>query len=182
MDEVGSWLDQLRSHVRSHPEAQAVDLYKFLHQGVLGPGHMISDRESARGVLHREIAGLQCTESPQGAGESLLEALDPDGQVLRVHLRPFLAAGGHPDSLAEAFIRSASAFDPVTGQERLVRLWRELLPGLAGLLQDPGGLDSLDTALRDAGYPMVRHSEAYRSAYSPAYRVVLRRELPLPGD
>ncbi len=179
MDDDGAWLELIRKHIHSHPEAEAVDLYKFLHQGVLGPGHMIANRESATGFLYKELADLPLSV-PAGEGwEGLFEELDPRGDVLRVHLRPFLAAGGDPDSLAEAFVRSASAFDPKTGQDRLVQLWKRLIPELTGLLPDRANLESLDTELREAGYPMIRHSEAYRRAYSPAYRVVLRREMLL---
>lgn len=191
MEQDAEWLGILRAHRTSHPEAEATDLYKLLHQGVLGPGHMIEDRESAVSFLHREISGLRSAVPESGAPDPLFEQLDPGGEVFRVHLRPFLAAGGDPDSLAEAFIRSASAFDPDAGHGRFVLLWKRLLPGMAALLQEqagfypgfsgsaPGraGLDTLDARLAEAGYPAVRHSEAYRRAYAPAYRVALRREL-----
>jgi hypothetical protein len=41
--------------------------------------------------------------------------------------------------------------------------------------------EELDAYLKEyqkAGYPMVSHSEQYRKAYSPAYRIVLKRVLP----
>ena len=42
-------------------------------------------------------------------------------------------------------------------------------------------LEELEDYLREyqkAGYPMVSHSEQYRKAYRPAYRIVLKRLLP----
>ena len=39
-------------------------------------------------------------------------------------------------------------------------------------------LEDYLTEYQKAGYPMVSHSEQYRKAYRPAYRIVLKRLLP----
>ncbi len=38
----------------------------------------------------------------------------------------------------------------------------------------PEELDAYLRTYAKAGYPMVSHSDAYRSAYAPAYRIILR--------
>ena len=44
----------------------------------------------------------------------------------------------------------------------------------AGLPSDhPVSLDAYLEEYREAGYPMVSHSEQYRRSYNPAYRIVL---------
>ena len=57
-------------------------------------------------------------------------------------------------------------------------LLRENLPAL-GFSFSPRDLADYLTAYAAQGYPMVSHSETYRAAYHPAYRVVLRSELPI---
>jgi hypothetical protein len=159
----------LADHLLRHPEAEATDAYKFLHQGVFGPGHMVSDRAAAARYLEGELASL----SSGDAFEPLCEPLGGDPSLVRIHLRPFVSAGHDPDDLVDAFVASANR---VTGSpeamdrvlESAIR-WLEA-DGQSGLATELG---RLRTELQPEAFPALHHSAAYRTAYHPAYRVVL---------
>jgi hypothetical protein len=160
----------LDEHLRRHPEAEAVDLYKFLHQGEFGPGHMIEDRAAAQRYLERELAGLE----KEREADSVCEALGGDPAMVRIHLRPFLASGFDTGELLDAFVASANQVsgDPETIAAALDRtaFWLRS----QGRDDLAGELEGLGAEFAGTGYPALHHSEAYREAYKPAYRVVLR--------
>jgi len=152
----------------SHPEAEAVDLYKFLHQAMFGPGHAVTDTNQAADALQSEIAGLG---SP-GVGEAWCDTLGGEPLLVRVNLRPFVANGFDPGALIKAIEATVNAVHPDPSQmgvalDLVVRwLASEKKQDLARALQDLG------RELKRQGYPAVHHSAAYRQAYRPAYRVV----------
>jgi hypothetical protein len=93
----------LRLHLDRYPLLQLEDLYKLLHQGVLGSEHAVTSPSGAREWLEREIAGLG-----PGPEEPLIDPISGDGRIARVHLRPFLAGGGDQEALLTAFVRTAN--------------------------------------------------------------------------
>jgi hypothetical protein len=159
----------LADELRLHPEAAAEDAYKFLHQGVFGPGHAIDDRQSAERLLDQEIAGL----APAAVEESLCQPLGGPTPMARIHLRPFLAADEDPHALLEVFVASAAA-----AAGSAADMDATLAAAVATLVKDgqwglAGELETLGSGLAAGGYPAVGHSERYRSAFKPAYRVVV---------
>lgn len=164
----------LRAHAARYPGLRLEDVYKLLHQAALGPAHAV-DGAAARERLAREVEALE-----EGPEEPLVDPLSPDGRLVRVHLRPYVAAGGASDELADAFVETARTWVPAVDQ--LARFC-----GCLGDLADAGGLAfpraevTAYMAAREAeGWPAVHHSAAFRTAWHPAYRVVDRALLP-PG-
>jgi hypothetical protein len=160
----------LSEHLQRHPEAAAADLYKFLHQGVFGPGHMIEDREAAARFLERELTGLDADRD----GEGVCEALGGDPVLVRIHLRPFLRSGIDTGELLDAFVASANRVkgdskDMADALDRAVSWLRT--HGRESLAAELARLRAEHEA---EGYPALHHSAQYRDAYDPAYRVVLR--------
>jgi hypothetical protein len=156
-----------------HPEAGPADLYKLLHQAAMGSEHAMTDTAGVRAYLTRELATMG-----QGAEEPMIDTIAPDGAIVRVHLRPWVAAGRSTDSLLAAFIATADAFQGDTA-----RLGRSL--AIAEQMIAAGGARFPVTTWRDlvqtqraAGYPAVHHSPEYGSAYNPAYRVVAGPLIP----
>jgi len=84
---------------------QIQDVYKLLHQAAMGSEHAVSNPESARGWLIRELA-----EMGEGVPEPLIDPISPDDEIVRVHMRPYVAAGYDPDLLLDAFIRTANEY------------------------------------------------------------------------
>jgi hypothetical protein len=156
----------LIAELSKRPAAEASDIYKFIHQTIFGPGHLIQDVEAAREYLDRELAGL----GPTRSGEVLREDLG-DGLV-RVNLRPFRDAKGSVEDLLRAMVLTAQATsgDGKRMDTRLAAACRLLeLRGKAGLAEE---LQSLAWLQAGKGHPALHHSKAYQLAYRPAYRVV----------
>ncbi len=163
------WERVVAAHLERCPLATAADVYKFVHQSVFGPAHFVPDPEQARAYLEREMAGLE--GGP--AAEPLLEELSDT--LVRVNLRPFLAAGGDGEALVAALVESARSVvgDPALMEARLAAAVRVL--ERLGRREDSAALAALARELAGRGFPAIEHSQRYRAAYRPAYRVVLRR-------
>jgi hypothetical protein len=83
--------DVLHAHIARYPAMQIQDIYKLVHQAAMGSEHAISSARGPRMWLERELA-----EMGSGPEETLIDPISGDGQIVRVHLRPFLARGGDP--------------------------------------------------------------------------------------
>ncbi|HVO35537.1 MAG TPA: hypothetical protein VMT21_08240 [Gemmatimonadales bacterium] len=155
------------AEVARYPELQPQDLYKLEFQAALGSAHFVRDTAEARTWLDREARTLG-----PGPAEPVIDTISPDGAIVRVNLRPYLAAGGDLGTLADAFVRTAHTFrgsrrrlrDYLACTERMARSGR--LPMVAA------ALERYFARMRRAGYPSPEHSARYVAAYHPAYRVV----------
>lgn len=164
----------LVAHAIRYPQWKVPDLYKLLHQGVMGSEHAVTDPGHARRWLEDELAHL----APSSIQEPLVDPISPNGAIVRVHLRPFSLTNLDPALLLEAFLQTASDYNGSTLD--LEHAWldardlcvKELLPF------SPQELDTFFTPIRKNGFPAVHHSETYEAFYHPAYRVVARAFLP----
>lgn len=165
----------LQAQLRRYPAMHIEDVYKLVHQAAFGNGHLITDAAEARGYLLSELDSV-----PADAREPLVEALSPDGSVVRVNLRPFKARGVDPQLLVDAMLASAPRLGP--RPEAFDKWWQEIVEAASrGVISfDPVALRSFAASKKAEGYPAIHHSAAYESRYHPAYRVVLR-ELAAPA-
>lgn len=143
-----------------YPLSQPQDIVKLLYQSEFGPAHAVSDPEAALRLLRKEYS-----ETSQEEGLPL-EYIG--GGYARLDLKTLDANGITPETAAEWFVKSAApAGDKGEFAAKLARLAEEpllamLMPELAGFI----------ARYVEMGCPAVHHSEEYRRAYSPAYRVV----------
>jgi hypothetical protein len=157
----------LGQHLQRYPRMELGDLYKLLHQAAMGAGHAVDDPAAAWRRLEAEAAQLG-----PGPADPIADPISPDGQLARIHLRPYLAAGRDLRELCDAFVESARVrpADP----DKLAKFC-----GCLGDLADAGGIpftraqvEAFMSEIAAKGYPVVHHSPGYREAYAPAYRVV----------
>jgi hypothetical protein len=168
VENVGNIMVAFGAHLETHPFAGADDLYKFLHQAVFGPGHAIPNREVAAAWMESEIEDLV----PPYDGEPGCEALGGEPPLVRINLRPFIASGGDSDPLLDAFVASANLERGSTRRMEVVLSLAVSYVQCAGRGELAPELKALTGRLAEEGYPAIHHSEAYREAYNPAYRVV----------
>lgn len=168
-----AWQRILAEQAGWRPLWQPQDMYKLAFQAALGSEHAAPDPAAARRWLEAEIAGLG--EGPQ---DPPLEQISPDGRLVRVNLRPYLASGGDREAMLAAFLHTA---DEWRGERALLHRYI----GWAVELAEAGGLSFPAAEARgflqrmaEAGLPAAHHSAGYREAYQPAYRVVMRTYLP----
>ena len=151
----------LLQHCARYPELTIQDLLKFLHQSVFGPGHLVDSRSGGLDALRAEAASAL----PRADIEPL------DGPYVRAHLG-LLTEGLSPETLWKVFVLSAQT--PSGTAEEL----EEKLSVLLALAKEgrlPFSQEEAEAAIdrwRGEGYPLRRHSDAFRAAYAPAYRVI----------
>jgi hypothetical protein len=181
IDAPPSWAVVLSMHLARHPVLETQELRKLVHQACCGPGHAIADAASARRRLHdearalrEELRGGRITHAP-GTGPAI-EPIAPHATMVRVHLAPLLDRDGALDALADAFLASAAMVPDHDADARraiiapvcdTIDAW---LHAHAPSLHRTWAADCAHWL--DAGCPPVPHSDAFRAAERPAYRVV----------
>jgi hypothetical protein len=159
----------IRAHVQRYPDMEILDVYKLLHQAAFGPGHAIQNQRAAREWLERE-SELYAPD----ASEALVENIHPDGVVVRIHLRPYLAAHGNLNDLLRGFIESSRA---IAGDPDSLAAWWAIFQklgggGTLGKRFDPRVI-ALEGRTHAAEYwSATQHSPIYERTYHPAYRVL----------
>ena len=159
----------LLSHLQTYPQLTLTDILKFLHQSAFGCEHLLADPSAATAYIEQEAK--HCIPH---SGE-MIE--DLDGDYCRVHL-DLLKNGISAQTFGKLFFLSAK---PVAdGRERLEEkliLLQEMTQ--KGLLPFSAKETAAEIAKwRAQGFPARHHSEAFRQAYHPAYRLI-RKEYAL---
>lgn len=151
-------LNYIKQHIARHPSAQLQDLLKMCYQAANGAEHLMNDAVQA--YFYEEIAAV-----PPRKGE-LCEPISE--QVCRVHLDVWKGRGLPAEWLYALFARSA-------WQRESIDSWLDAARRLM-----PQEREAIEAYRRDP-HP-VHHSEGYRAAERPAYRLVSRdlcRLLPI---
>jgi hypothetical protein len=112
--------------------------------------------------LERELADMG-----EGASEPLVDPISHDGNIVRVHLRPYVAAGHNPRDLLEAFIRTANNH---RGEAQLLeQYWQNAVTSAVFPVHE---MNVFFSTLKSRSFPAVHHSPEYERLYRPAYRVI----------
>lgn len=150
-------LTLLYTHLDTHPKAEIRDAVKFLYQACFGGGHMIPDPNVSYAYLCREAATLS-KDRTAAVWEDMGEYVRADLSVLEKIT---------PKMLNAMFV--ASAQNAPQDKSQFIRLLEQFVES------DYFEKDQKITYLRHysaSGYPAVHHSDAYRAAYTPAYRII----------
>ena len=159
---MSDWQSLFERQKSMYPQALLQDMLKALHQSLLGCGHLVEDE---KGNFERLLSEWETAEGPGPLSEPLTggfsrlhlraareEGLDP-GVVQRLFLLSSRIRTGREDAYKEALRDIENAVKngalPVTGHDRAV----------------------LEDTIARAPAPLS-HSEAFRRAYRPAYRVI----------
>ena len=158
--------ERIREHCRRHPDMQVRDLFKFIYQSAFGCEHMISSPETVTEYIRSEY---------QSCVKGCSEIIEPlAGEYSRVNL-DVLGCGMSSETLFYL-----SARQEVEGEDKL----RKMLAAAEDLIKRkeiPFAYDQFAEETekwRGNGYPPVHHSDAFRGAYHPAYRVISNRFIP----
>ncbi len=159
----------LIKYVQTYPLVHIQDVFKFLHQSAFGCEHMVSSAQAAMDNIQEESI-----RAVQGE-EMLVEPLD--GAYSRVHFS-CLKSGLSTQTFGKLFYTSAKEEqNGKTDLERKLAVADELVR--EGTL--PFDVCEFRQAVeqwRDNGYPSLHHSDAFRNAYRPSYRVIANRYVP----
>lgn len=159
-------------HLNRYPLVQPQDVVKLLYQECFGPGHMLHDIEGNQARLFCEWEQVAYDETadffePLGEkmGRLMLDAIPPDdGDMVHLVHRLFTASANSHTGKKEVFTAALEQANSLAEDGEMPFSAQAFSAYLTAYIQD--------------GMPAVSHSEIYRAAYHPAYRVVLRRYLP----
>lgn len=165
----------LEEHLERYPQMEATDAYLLVRQAVLGPATEIPPlRDVIRMQLHGQIAQLD-EERQTLPHEEPVELLHPETSMGRVHLRPYLRAGGSPERLVKALEETRGRFQ-APGVEALGGALGALRSEIARVAPSSIPLPVFDALLREMigqQMPALEHSASYQEAYQPLYHLVL---------
>jgi|GEM_PF-1328487 len=145
-------------HRIRYPLMQPQDYGKLAFQSAMGPEHMVSNEQAVVAYILQEwqmpdISAVPCNPEPIGQ------------PICRYHLT---VGGCSPDAavvLAKLFIQSAKGH---TGTWKTLHVMLNILEH-----QSVQGIQAWVAAYRRRGCPPVHHSEVFRNAYHPHYRILL---------
>lgn len=157
----------IQQHAR-YPRAETQDFVKALYQSEFGCGHFIMNPDRGLTRLINEE-----NEFAHASRESVPLFIEPLGaQFCRVHLSGLSVNGLSTATLFQLFVLSSKrpAGDREHFKNDLGHLERIVMEGQIPL--DIASTRRFLSAYRRAGYPATHHSERFRQAYVPAYRVI----------
>ncbi|HNW86437.1 MAG TPA: hypothetical protein PLP25_06195 [Candidatus Limiplasma sp.] len=169
------WVQTLIDHPFSEPE----DAVKLLYQSEFGCGHLLPDEEICALKIEQETA-LTAADAQQPAFEPI------GGGLCRLNLRnplvraiPPIRIAGMMRMTAGQVHGSQSVFEAsLKALQNFAEATREAAPDQPNAQTAlPFTADALAAYLQSGALERLppSHSERYRKAYGPAYRVVLRR-------
>jgi hypothetical protein len=160
----------IQTHLERYPAMEISDVYKLLHHAAFGPGVPDISAKHERDWMEHEFKVTRPTSN-----ERLIEEASPNNQWVRLHLRPYIAAGGTLDALLETFLKSSKIVD--LDPKRMVDYWETFEVLVNNDVRIAERLNRREVALyrqvvEQQMWPAVHHSPAYFKAYNPVYRVL----------
>lgn len=159
----------LKKHLIETPRMEPTDAVKLAYQSAFGCGHLLSARQACADFVRREMEAVPaCAAAPA--------AVLIGGGLCRLNLAASAVRALSPERIADMMMITN---DHVLARKDNAARFEESLMQLQALAEageTSFSADELHTYLADyraQGCPPVSHSEAYRQAYHPAYRVVL---------
>ena len=162
--------DILLQHFDRYPKMEPQDAVKLVYQQEFGPGHLIRDEKKAFAFLRQELAGV----GEPLPGEALYESIG--NGLCRLNLRPCKAKDIPAEDILRLFMETANGMQ---GDKKKFIAGIHALQKLAEEDETPFEPVQLDIFLAKypRSCPAVHHSDAYRLAYQPCYRVVSQQRL-----
>lgn len=156
-------------HSNRYPKLRPKDLFKFIYQASYGCEHFVSYTDALIDGIEAERKALK---------KSTPDTTDSLGKYSRVGIS-YLERGLSAVTLAKLFTLSAKREEDGDAKLKLAISTLTKLVEAGWLAVNREEYKSELLLWKEAGYPPVHHSEEFRRAYSPAYRVILSKYIPL---
>lgn len=158
----------LLKHSKEHPSLQPADVIKLCYQATFGAEHLLTDKDRAKKYFFAEYDSVSAEDTP------LFEEISED--YCRIYLSAVKFFGISPEAVFDTFFLTANEKSGNSDGD----LW-EILSEATELSEKgflPFGNSEFEKSLSDykahGGGP-VHHSDEYRAAEHPAYRVVAKK-------
>ena len=156
----------IKSELELHPKAQLIDYYKLFFQGTFGPGHIISNESSARKFLKNELEESTTFE--------IIDYQDIGyiNEFYRVNLNAINKGIISFDDFLDAFLKSAKIENEISYKEWLMD-WENIEQQII-IMKIP--IENIEKQSKELwriieNKELISHSDIYRTAYSPHYRL-----------
>ena len=154
----------LITHAKRYPLMQPRDAVKLIYQNEFGGGHLIRDVQACLNYLRREYADLEKDPTAplyEDIGNGIvrvnLAAVKPED--LEQLGKNFIDSAAKHKGMLESFLNKLKVLETLTAE---------------GVFPfDTNALSAYLYEDKAAVYPPVSHSEQYRQAYKPSYRIIL---------
>lgn len=166
---------------QAHPQLTLIDYYKYFSQSAFGPGHIIKDIDSARAYLEKEL------EESTAFDPIEIQACDYFLPFYRVNLSLLKEEKLGIDEYFTAFIKSAHEIEPIKQMHFLAR-WENIVNAIKKLyIMNIEGDEQLPSFAQDLfflqemhqqGQYICHHSNQFKRAYNPHYRLIHRDFIP----
>lgn len=159
--------DILTLHKQRYPLMEPADYGKLLYQNEFGPEHMVTSPEAVQEWLVREWEEIEQTaqgEEPSDMANPTSHIEEIGNRLYRFHLTDGYDIKIAAPLLARLFFRTAQQHHGTAEglREKLALLQKQNIPSLKPWL----------TEYIRAGCPALHHSESFRQAYAPHYRIL----------
>lgn len=163
-------IELIQEHQKSKQNFAVQDAYKLIYQGVFGVAHILDNQHMAKKYLADEFESTTASDKID-----LIENISVSGKIVRLNLQPYKYRNGDIDQLFQAMLKSAQEISG--SQQEFLKLWDEFKQAVFDekLNFNVTDLNKFDAKVKLHNYPAMHHSENYRTANNPAYRV-LRKE------
>ena len=156
----------LKFEFELHSKAQLIDYYKLFFQGTFGPGHLISNKNSARKFLKNELEESSIFE------ETDFQNINYINELYRVSINVINKGIISFDDFLDAFIKSAKLENEISYKEWLID-WENIEQQVL-LMKIP--IENIEKQSKEVwkiieDKQLVSHSNIYRKTYSPHYRL-----------
>ena len=158
----------IKNQLSLYPQSRLTDLYKNFFQDRFGPGHIVASRAAAADYLEQELANMQPSAMLP------FEHTGWQNRYVRINLELVKNGTIPKETLLAAFIESANSAAPPTIDE-----WQNEWRQIAAIIQShspklpeyDSDLSYIESRLKSGVYDM-HHSELFRQAYRPHYRII----------
>ncbi|MBR5121807.1 MAG: hypothetical protein IKU89_04610 [Oscillospiraceae bacterium] len=160
-------LEILLRHAEKYSKMQPSDAIKLVYQNEFGSGHYIPNPEKAFQWLCKEYE--ICEKFPDapaiesvgnGIQRVYISSVDISSYPLGQIFEDFLSCSREHKGTLESFLKKLEELKCLVAKGVFAFSEKEFLEYLE--------------EYKKAGYPAVSHSEIYREAYKPAYRIIKR--------
>ncbi len=157
----------IKSEFELHPKAQLIDYYKLFFQGAFGPGHIISNKESARQFLKDELKESSVFEKTDFHDISYIN------DFYRVNINVINKGLISFDDYLDAFLKSAKLENKINFKYWLIS-WKYIEQQVLRMDIPFNNIKEQSAELWNIikNKNLVSHSEIYRKTYSPHYRLI----------
>ena len=157
-------------HLKLHQNLRIQDVYKMLYQANMGLSHFMDNYSEAEKYLQDEYNKIDIDTD-----DLLLEKLSIDEKIYRINLKPFKKQELSVDLLFKTIKKSAEILK--ANPDELKKQWDYFceLVKEKNLEFKKNELLDFDKKIKEKNYPILSHSEKYRKANAPSYRIVCIR-------